>query len=144
MVLCHHGGYLSYLLPKLEDLVPTSLGSGAISTCRKCVTVTADYCTSLYCPESKSRAECCAINKKAFVTFPFYFSFRNGSADPQSDHRSFGFALIFVRNGNNSTTDILQQKFLKSVSKVLGKMCDFRTSYFASVTISASANNLLS
>ena len=37
-------GYLSYLLPKLEDFVPTSLGSGAIYTCQKCVTVTADYC----------------------------------------------------------------------------------------------------
>ena len=31
MVLGHHvEGYLSYLLPKFEDLVPTSLGSGAI------------------------------------------------------------------------------------------------------------------
>ena len=32
---------------------------------------------------------------------------------------------------------------LKWVSKVLGKMCDSRTSYIGSVTISASANNLL-
>ena len=39
-------GYLRYLLPKFEDLVPTSLGSGAILTRRKCVTVTADYCTA--------------------------------------------------------------------------------------------------
>ena len=37
-------GYLSYLLPKFEDLVPSSLGSGAIETRRKCVAVTADYC----------------------------------------------------------------------------------------------------
>jgi len=37
-------GYLSYLLPTFEYLVPTSLGSGAIYTRRKCVTVTADYC----------------------------------------------------------------------------------------------------
>ena len=37
-------GYLSYLLPKFEDLVPTSLDSGAIQTHRKCVIVTADYC----------------------------------------------------------------------------------------------------
>ena len=37
-------GYLSYLLPKFEDLVSTSLGSGAIQTRRKSVTVTADYC----------------------------------------------------------------------------------------------------
>ena len=28
---------------KFEDLVPTSLGSGAIKTFQKCVTVTADY-----------------------------------------------------------------------------------------------------
>ena len=41
-------GYLSYLLPKLEDFVPTSLGSGAISTRQKCVTVTADYCRLTY------------------------------------------------------------------------------------------------
>ena len=40
-------GYLSYLLPKFEELVPTSLGSGAISTRRKCVTLTADYCIGL-------------------------------------------------------------------------------------------------
>ena len=33
---------------------------------------------------------------------------------------------------------------VKSVSKVLGKMSDSRTSYIASVTISASANNFLS
>ena len=39
-------GYRSYLLPQFEDLVPTSLGSGAILTRRKCVTVTADYCSS--------------------------------------------------------------------------------------------------
>ena len=38
MVLGHHK------LLKFEDLVPTSLGSGAIKTCQKCVTVTADYC----------------------------------------------------------------------------------------------------
>ena len=37
-------GYLSYLLPKFEDLVPASLGSRAILTHWKCVTVTADYC----------------------------------------------------------------------------------------------------
>ena len=37
--------YLSYLLPKFEDLVPTSLGSGAVQTRRECVTVTADYCS---------------------------------------------------------------------------------------------------
>ena len=37
-------GYLSYLLPKFEDMVPTSLGSGAIQTRQKCVTVTTDYC----------------------------------------------------------------------------------------------------
>ena len=37
-------GYLSYLLPKYEDLVPTSLSSGAIQTRRKCVSVPADYC----------------------------------------------------------------------------------------------------
>ena len=40
-------GYLSYPLPKFEDLVPTSLGSGEFSTRRKCVTVTADYCILL-------------------------------------------------------------------------------------------------
>ena len=40
-------GYLSYLLPKFKDLVPTNLGSGAIWTRRKCVTVTADYCSTL-------------------------------------------------------------------------------------------------
>ena len=39
-------GYLSYLLPKFEDFVPTSLGCGAIQTRRKCVTVTADYCNN--------------------------------------------------------------------------------------------------
>ena len=37
-------GYLSYLLPQFEDLAPTSLGSGAIQTRRKCVAVTTDYC----------------------------------------------------------------------------------------------------
>ena len=36
-------GYLNYLLPKFEDLDPTSLGSEAIYTRRKCVTVTADH-----------------------------------------------------------------------------------------------------
>ena len=40
-------GYLSYLLPKFEDLVSTSLGSGAIQTRRKCVTVTADNCNQI-------------------------------------------------------------------------------------------------
>ena len=39
--------YLSYLLPKFEDLVPTRLGSGAILTCHKCVTLTADFCMML-------------------------------------------------------------------------------------------------
>ena len=37
-------GYLCYLLTKFEGLVLTSLGSGAIETCWKCVTATADYC----------------------------------------------------------------------------------------------------
>ena len=40
-------GYLSYLLPKFEDFFSTSLGSGAIQTRRKCVTVTADYCNQI-------------------------------------------------------------------------------------------------
>ena len=37
--------YLGYLEPKFEGLVPTSLGFGTIKTRRKCVTVTADYCS---------------------------------------------------------------------------------------------------
>ena len=39
-------GYLSYLLPKFEALVPTNSGSGAIETSWKCVSVTADFCTT--------------------------------------------------------------------------------------------------
>ena len=41
-------GYLNYLLPKFEDLDPTSLGSEAIYTRLKCVTVTADYCIGCF------------------------------------------------------------------------------------------------
>ena len=49
IVFGHHRGIsYSYLLPKFEDFVPTSLGSGAISTRQKCVTVTADYCRLTY------------------------------------------------------------------------------------------------
>ena len=51
-------GYLSYLLPKFEDLVHTSLGSGAISTRQKCVTVTADYCKIIRArPEIEEKVE---------------------------------------------------------------------------------------
>ena len=47
MVLGHNRG-ISYLLPKLEDIIPTSLGDIAILNRRKSVTVTADYCNSLF------------------------------------------------------------------------------------------------
>ena len=50
-------GYLGYLPPKFEDLVPTSLGSGAIRTSRKCVTVTADYCTQASRPKKKKKTQ---------------------------------------------------------------------------------------
>ena len=40
-------GYLSYLLPKFEDLIPTILADITIKNRRKSVTLTADYCIHL-------------------------------------------------------------------------------------------------
>ena len=40
----YHKMVLGHLLPKFEDLIPTSLGDIAISNRQKSVTVTADYC----------------------------------------------------------------------------------------------------